>query len=109
MFTNCPIERRFARHLVRRADSRARLSVGSRMLTSSAMMPITTSSSTSVKPRRRVRAEDVGSDIIPSSQQKKGRVLPARPSMIDDLDHLLDLRRVVEAGPVQVHVVLPDR
>src|SRR5687768_11621453 len=46
----CPIWRRLLAHFTRLACSRARLSDGSRILISSAMMPITTSSSTRVKP-----------------------------------------------------------
>src|SRR5689334_24633112 len=45
-----PICRRFEAHFTRLAVSRARLRDGSRIEISSAMMPITTSSSTSVKP-----------------------------------------------------------
>src|SRR3954452_3085232 len=45
-----PSCRRLLRHLVWFAASRARLRLGSRMLTSTAMMPMTTSSSTRVKP-----------------------------------------------------------
>ena len=45
-----PIWRRLLAHFTRLACSRARLSDGSRMEISSAMMPITTSSSTRVKP-----------------------------------------------------------
>ena len=46
-----PIERRFTRHLIRRALSRAEPSAGMRMPMSSAMIEITTSNSMSVKPR----------------------------------------------------------
>src|SRR5215218_8239629 len=64
MLTIWPMDRRLARHLVRRADSRALLSVGSRMLMSSAMMPMTTSSSTRVKPPRPTRREPAGADAV---------------------------------------------
>jgi hypothetical protein len=47
------------KHCVARADSRALLSVGSRMLIMIAMIPITTSSSTSVKPRFFVETRDI--------------------------------------------------
>jgi hypothetical protein len=49
------ISRMFAMHLTWLACSRARLRAGIRMAISSAMMPITTSSSTSVKPLRLMR------------------------------------------------------
>src|SRR3954449_557762 len=47
-----PSWRRLLRHCVRFAASRALASVGSRIEISSAMMPMTTSNSTSVKPLR---------------------------------------------------------
>jgi hypothetical protein len=47
--------RRLAAHLMVLADSRALLRAGRRMLISSAMMPITTRSSTRVKAERRGR------------------------------------------------------
>jgi hypothetical protein len=47
-----PICRRFDRQAVTFACSRAAFSAGSRMAIRSAMIPITTSSSTSVNPRR---------------------------------------------------------
>src|SRR5438270_2249575 len=47
--------RRLAAHLMVLADSRALLSAGSRMPINKAMIPITTKSSTSVKPPRDVR------------------------------------------------------
>ena len=50
-----PVWRRLLKHLTLLALSRARLSVGSRMLISNAMMPMTTKSSTSVKPAARLR------------------------------------------------------
>jgi hypothetical protein len=50
-----PIWRRLLPHFTRLAFSLARLSEGSRIETSNAMMPITTSSSTRVKPWRRLR------------------------------------------------------
>src|SRR2546423_437369 len=46
----CPIWRRLLAHFTRLACSRARLSDGSRIEISSAIMPITTSSSTRVNP-----------------------------------------------------------
>ena len=52
MLRKTAICRRLLRHLVMFAALRALFSVGSRMLISTAMMPITTSSSTSVKPPR---------------------------------------------------------
>src|SRR5215213_5416879 len=58
MLSSTAICRRLLKHCVRLADSRALLSVGSRMPINTAMMPMTTRSSTSVKPRR--RADDVG-------------------------------------------------
>ena len=48
-----PIWRRFDRHNVARAAARARFRLGSRMLISSAMMPMTTSNSTRVNARER--------------------------------------------------------
>src|SRR5687767_5264417 len=51
----CRIERMFAAHLTVFAALRARPSVGRRLEISSAMMPRTTSSSTSVKPDGRRR------------------------------------------------------
>src|SRR4051794_15396699 len=52
MLRKIEIWRRLLRHCVLLADSRALLSVGSRIEISTAMMPITTSNSTSVKARR---------------------------------------------------------
>jgi hypothetical protein len=52
--------RMFDPHLIRLADSLAFDNDGNRIASSSAMMPMTTSSSTSVKPRR---APDVRGDV----------------------------------------------
>src|SRR4051812_21041093 len=58
MFVAWPMERRFARHATVFACIRARLNAGSRMPIRTAMMPITTSSSTSVNALLSVREED---------------------------------------------------
>src|SRR4051794_26135749 len=50
----------FDRHLTAFAWSRALLSAGIRIAMSSAMMPMTTNSSTSVKPQRRCALNDMG-------------------------------------------------
>src|SRR5687768_9986902 len=56
MFRNTAICRRLLRHWVRLAASRARERVGSRIESKTAIMPMTTSNSISVKPRSRRRA-----------------------------------------------------
>src|SRR3954468_8773930 len=75
----CPIWRRFDPHFTRLAVSRARLSDGRRIEISSAMIPITTSSSTRVKPRRAGRLEtgiffplnDTGGGIAPRAVEPR--------------------------------------
>jgi hypothetical protein len=50
MSTACESWRMLLRHFTRRPASRARFSAGNRIAISTAMIPMTTSSSTSVKP-----------------------------------------------------------
>src|SRR5438105_3224313 len=64
MLMRVAIWRRLLRHCVRLADSLARVSAGSRMEISNAMMPMTTSSSTSVKAARAGRAGRDGREAI---------------------------------------------
>src|SRR4051812_28981329 len=57
----CPMERRLARHLTVWADARALFRAGRRIEISNAMIPMTTSSSTRVKPRGRRRLKLIDS------------------------------------------------
>src|SRR4051812_45440069 len=76
------MDRRLLAHLIRFACSRARLRDGSRMEMSSAMMPMTTSSSTSVNPatERLERDEDMTTSFTTTNESDAPAATQEQPA-----------------------------